>query len=78
MHGYCLERQDFRLFKLSRISDLEMLTDTFTSRDFNKQLSDFTNTMAQKQRDIKLRIHKSITDRVLEYCSPCKSIQPYL
>jgi len=69
IHGYCLERQDFRLFKLSRTSDLEMLTDTFIPRDFNKQLSDFTNTMAQKQKDIKLRIHKSIMDRVLEYCS---------
>ena len=69
IHGYCLKRLDFRLFKLSRTSDLEMLAETFIPRDFNRKLSDFTNTMAQKQKDIKLRIHKSIMDRVLEYCS---------
>ncbi|WP_320127960.1 YafY family protein [uncultured Sphaerochaeta sp.] len=69
IHGYCLEKQDFRLFKLSRISNLEMLTDRFIQKDFNKQLSEFSDTMTQKQKNIKLRIHKSIMDRVLEYCS---------
>jgi predicted DNA-binding transcriptional regulator YafY len=68
VHGYCLARQGFRLFKISRASGLEALTDTFTPRLFSEPLFKFAEAMAQKQRDIKLRIHKSIMNRVLEYC----------
>lgn len=67
--GYCMEKQDFRLFKLSRISNLNTLEDTFVPREFHKPLSEFTDTMSQRQQDILLRIHKSIMDRALEYCS---------
>ena len=33
MWGYCLERQDFRLFKLNRLWDWETGTDSFAPRD---------------------------------------------
>jgi len=69
IHGYCLERQDFRLFKLSRTSNLRILEDAFIPRNFDKPLSEFADIMTQKQKDITLRIHGSIRDRVLEYCS---------
>ncbi|MFD0713024.1 helix-turn-helix transcriptional regulator [Paenibacillus sp. GCM10027626] len=32
LHGYCLNRQDYRTFRLSRIRELEPLTETFTRR----------------------------------------------
>ena len=69
IYGYCLEKQDYRLFKLSRMSNLNIMEDTFIPREFKSPLSEFTDAMVQKQQNILLRIHKSITDRVLEYCS---------
>jgi predicted DNA-binding transcriptional regulator YafY len=69
IQGFCLKNNDFRLFKLSRISNLQLLEDTFAPRKFHKSLSEFTEKMSQRQSDIKLRVHKSITDKILEYCS---------
>lgn len=67
--GYCRKRNDFRLFRLSRISNLQMLEELFTPRDYQKPQLDFTDMLASMQIRIKLRIHKSIMDRVLEYCT---------
>ena len=50
--GYCPERQDFRLFKLNRMLDLDKTEETFQMRDF--QMPDlsiqkaFPNTMEVK------------------------------
>jgi predicted DNA-binding transcriptional regulator YafY len=33
LHGYCLEREDYRIFKLSRIWELHALTESFQRRD---------------------------------------------
>lgn len=45
--GYCTMRQEFRIFKLMRLWDLQLCTETFTpreipseKRDFNEHLSD--------------------------------------
>ena len=35
-HGYCRKRNDFRLFRLSRISNLQIEKETFLPRDFQK------------------------------------------
>lgn len=67
--GYCRIRGDFRLFKLSRISDLVLLSDCFIPRDFKKPQLKFDDILEKKLIMIKLRIHKSILDRVLEYCT---------
>ena len=66
--GYCLKRKDFRLFKLSRISSLQLLDNSFTPRDYQKPQLDFDNIFATMQTKIKIRIHKSIMDRVLDFC----------
>lgn len=66
--GYCYKRNDFRLFKLTRISNLKLENIFFTPRDYQKPLLDFTDILATIQVKIKLRIHKSIMDRVLDYC----------
>ena len=65
--GYCYARNDFRLFKLSRMSNLELLTETFVPRENPKPQLDFSDAVAARQTTITLRIHKSILERVLDF-----------
>ncbi len=67
--GYCYIRNDYRLFRLSRMSELQMKQETFIPRDFQKPILDFEEIAETMQTDIKIRIHKSVLDRVLEYCT---------
>lgn len=67
--GYCRMRNDFRLFRLSRISNLQMEKENFIPRDFRKPILDFEETLQSMQAPIKIRIHRSILDRVLDYCT---------
>lgn len=67
--GYCYKRNDFRLFRLSRISNLQIEKETFMPRDFQKTSLDFEEIFETAPIRIKLRIHKSVMDRVLDYCS---------
>ena len=67
--GYCQTRNDFRLFKLSRISNLQIEEEFFTPRDYQKPQLDFTDMLVAMQTKIKLRIHKSVMDRVVDYCT---------
>lgn len=67
--GFCHTRNDFRLFKLSRTSNLHLQEDSFTPREYNIPQLDFTDTLVTMQTEIKLRIHKSIMDRMLDYCT---------
>ena len=67
--GYCHKRNDFRLFKLSRMSNLQIQAEFFTPRDYQKPQLDFSDILATLQTPIKLRIHKSVMDRVLDYCT---------
>ena len=67
--GYCYKRNDFRLFKLSRISDLHVKEQFFIPRDYQKPQLDFGERLLSMQTEIIIRIHKTITDRVLDYCT---------
>lgn len=67
--GYCHKRNDFRLFRLSRTSNLQIQEEFFTPRDYQKPQLDFTDILATMQTKIKIRIHKSVMDRVLDYCT---------
>ena len=69
LQGYCHKRNDFRLFRLSRISNLQMHEEGFTPRDYEKPQLDFDDILAMMQTRIKIRIHKSVMDRVLDYCA---------
>lgn len=66
--GYCHERKDYRLFRLSRISNLQMMTETFAPREYRKPVLDYSEALEAMQTRIRLRIHKSIMDRVLDFC----------
>jgi predicted DNA-binding transcriptional regulator YafY len=67
--GYCHTRNDFRLFKLSRMSNLRIRDESFTPRDYPKPQLDFTDISETMQTPIKIRIHASIMDRVLDFCT---------
>ncbi len=67
--GYCNTRNDFRLFKLSRTSKLQIQEERFTPRAYQKPSLDFTDILTSMQTTIKIRIHKSIMDRILDYCA---------
>jgi predicted DNA-binding transcriptional regulator YafY len=69
LQGYCLKRNDYRLFRLSRMSNLQMQEEFFTPRDYQKPPLDFTDILTTMQTKIKIRIHKSVMDRVLDYCA---------
>ncbi|MCF7941194.1 MAG: YafY family transcriptional regulator [Spirochaetia bacterium] len=69
VHGFCLTRDDFRLFKLSRIAELHMQEGSFTPRDHQKPQLEFSDILATMQKRIKIRIHGSVMDRVLDYCA---------
>ncbi len=65
--GYCYARNDFRIFKLSRTSNLQLREETFVPREHPKPQLDFSDAAAARQTIITLRIHKSILERVLDY-----------
>ena len=73
--GYCRKREDFRLFRLSRISNLQMSRETFSPRDYQKPVLDFGDILKTMQTTIKLRVQKSAMDRLLDFCT-CEHAVP--
>lgn len=69
VYGYCHDRNDYRLFRLSRMSDLHMKPDRFVPRAYPPPVLDFAEIAETMQTEIKLRIHKSVLDRVLAFCT---------
>lgn len=67
--GYCYKRNDFRLFKLSRTYNLHVLDEYFTPRDSIKPQLNIDEILETLQTTITIRIHKSVMDRVLDYCA---------
>ncbi len=67
--GYCLKRNDFRLFRLSRMSGLQILKESFSPREYPRPQLDFADTLTTMQIKIKIRIHKSVIDRVIDFCA---------
>ncbi|WP_086348837.1 helix-turn-helix transcriptional regulator [Candidatus Enterococcus clewellii] len=68
-HGYCYEREDFRLFRLSRMSNLQLQKEVFIPREYQKPQLEFADRLAAMQTEIKIRVHESVVDRVLDYCA---------
>ena len=67
MNSYCTLRNDFRLFKLARVSYLRVLDETFTLRKFDiKDLE--MNWIEKRIINIKLLADISLKERILERC----------
>ena len=69
LQGYCHTRNDFRLFRLSRMASLQMQAETFTPREYQKPILDVAEILETMQTKIKIRIHKSLLDRVMDFCA---------
>ena len=69
LQGYCYKRNGFRLFRLSRMSNLQMQEEIFAPREYQKPQLDFDDIWETMQTRIKIRIHKSVMDRVLDFCT---------
>ena len=69
LQGYCYKRNDFRLFRLSRMSNLQIQEEIFAPREYQKPQLDFDDIWETMQTRIKIRIHKSVMDRVLDFCT---------
>jgi predicted DNA-binding transcriptional regulator YafY len=68
VQSYCLKRKEFRLFKLSRISEIKLEKTVFTPRSYQKPMLEFSDILETLQINIKLRVHKSVMDRILDFC----------
>ena len=76
LQGYCTFRGEFRIFKLSRISSLEVLDETFIPREFDTKPLGVWDNIEKNIIVIKLLVHESLRDRMSEHCGE-ESIQPY-
>ncbi len=68
LKGYCLNRNDFRIFKLSKMSNVHKTDINFTKRSYPDMVSLFKRDMKKKVFKIKLLIDGSILERILDYC----------
>lgn len=76
IQGYCTKRQDFRIFKLYRISALEVLAQVFEPRPFNSKRLDDSCWIDSRLITIKLLIDNALSEQIAERCSE-ENITPY-
>jgi predicted DNA-binding transcriptional regulator YafY len=65
---FCLLRQDFRLFKLTRITELAMEDEQFELRDAPEAIGDFCELAEKPFTRVKLLVHESVLNRVMDIC----------
>lgn len=75
LQGYCVSRQDYRVFKLSRISALEILDEIFIPREFDSRSLGAWDYIERNIIAIKLLVHESLRDRMVEYSGE-ENIEP--
>lgn len=51
------------------MADLQLKQDTFVPREYPKPVLEFDKIIQKMQTAIQIRIHKSLLDRVLEFCT---------
>lgn len=66
LHGYCLQKQDFRVFRLTRMSNVIVENNTFIPRDFSPRPMDGSGWMDKKLIPIKLLIDERLYERMME------------
>lgn len=76
LQGYCISKEDFRIFKLSRISELEVLEDTFVPREFQAKQLGAWDYIEKNIIKIKLLVDKSLREQMLERCGE-ENIESY-
>ncbi|MDD7795345.1 helix-turn-helix transcriptional regulator [Clostridium sp. 'White wine YQ'] len=64
---YCTTREDFRIFRLSRVSSLEVLEETFIPREFDYRPLEVSKDVEKMYITIKLLIDKSLVNLMKDF-----------
>lgn len=65
--AYCRQRQEQRTFRISRLKNLEVMTETFERKSLPKQEPKETNNVSQPPISLKLRFHVKVLNRLYDY-----------
>ena len=76
LYAYCTLRQDFRLFKVSRISKLNIIEENFLIREFPDHPLDGSGWVDHRLIEIQLLIHSSLREYIADRCGE-DNIKPY-
>ncbi|WP_194191589.1 helix-turn-helix transcriptional regulator [Clostridium chrysemydis] len=68
LQGYCTFKEDFRVFKLSRISNLKILDEVFWQREFIEKPLDGSGWIDKRLIKIKLLVDWSLREQMVERC----------
>lgn len=74
LKGFCLEKNDFRIFRLSRIEDLQILDEAFSPRECDYKEIKKPNWNKQNFTEVTLLLDPSMQNWAEQYCHP-ESIQ---
>lgn len=66
LQAYCTTRQDYRIFKLARMSDVRLSDTAFEPRDFKALPMDGMDWMTDTRVPVLIRIDKTMIDQVIE------------
>ncbi|WP_342546678.1 YafY family protein [Paenibacillus sp. FSL P2-0089] len=66
LQGYCLGKEDYRIFKLARMSGLQVLKEHFAPRAFTPLPMDGGDWLSQGWVEVTIRLDRSVMDRVIE------------
>lgn len=71
LKAFCTEKQDFRIFKLNRILELELLENTFVPRPYPEEKNNFQQTCHQIvllfSKEIAYRVYDEFAGTEIEY-----------
>lgn len=70
LRAFCLERNDFRTFRLQRMQNAEILDQTFVPRPFPAELDDFKTWTHPKLITVEIIAEPSTRSMLLEHCPP--------
>lgn len=68
IQGYCIMRNDFRIFSLANISSFEILDDTFVPREIDFEQLDIDFRTNRERITLKLLVDESLRDYMMSYC----------
>lgn len=71
LYGFCRNRNDFRIFRLSRIANCQLLNLNFTPKDHPFIENDFFSNDNRKPVDLVLKFSPSAKSKVYEFYSEC-------
>ncbi|RKN64202.1 YafY family transcriptional regulator [Paenibacillus ginsengarvi] len=70
LQAFCEEKEDYRVFKLARMSGLQVLPEEFEQRDFSPLPMNGNGWMSEDWVRVTIRIDLSVMDKVIERFGP--------